>query len=257
MTDDPRLALVADCASCAGLCCEVPAFQRSADFAIDKPGRTPCPNLSPDFSCSIHAELPERGFPGCVVYDCFGAGQHVVQVQHAGRDHADPAVREEMFDAFEVVERLHELLWYLADAARRDLPRGLADEVAGLEATVLRARDEPAGVDVPALQGRVGVLLDEVSLRVRRGLDGADHQGADLAGRDLRTDDLYAARLRGAVLIGADLRGLDLGPADLLGADLRATDLRGANLSATLCLTRFQVAAARTDATTALPPVLR
>ena len=29
--------LRADCARCAGLCCVVPAFTESADFAIDKP----------------------------------------------------------------------------------------------------------------------------------------------------------------------------------------------------------------------------
>ena len=28
----------------------------------------------------MHAELRERGFPGCDVFDCFGAGQRVVQV---------------------------------------------------------------------------------------------------------------------------------------------------------------------------------
>ncbi|GGF48055.1 hypothetical protein GCM10011519_22560 [Marmoricola endophyticus] len=254
---DPRLALVADCSSCAGLCCEVPQFQASADFAIDKPGRTPCPHLGADFGCTIHAELPQRGFPGCVVYDCFGSGQQVVAVQFAGADHADPGVRAAMFDAFEVVERLHELLWYVADASARALPRGLADEVGGLEATVLASRDAPAGVEVTSLQARTGALLDEVSSHLRRGLGARDLRDADLAGRDLREEDLYAARLRGAVLIGADLRGADLGPADLLGADLRAADLRGADLSETFCLTRFQVRAARTDATTVLPDVLR
>ncbi len=60
--------------------------QRRADFAIDKPSRTPCPHLAADAGCSIHAELPARGFPGCTVYDCFGAGQHVVQVQFGGAD---------------------------------------------------------------------------------------------------------------------------------------------------------------------------
>ena len=59
---------------CAGLCCVAPAFAASADFAIDKPAGRPCPNLRDDFRCGIHAELRERGFPGCEVFDCFGAG---------------------------------------------------------------------------------------------------------------------------------------------------------------------------------------
>ncbi|MCW2757691.1 MAG: pentapeptide repeat protein [Nocardioidaceae bacterium] len=239
---DPRAALRADCLSCVGLCCVVPAFGRSADFAIDKPAGVPCPNLGTDHLCTIHTELRDRGFPGCTVYDCFGAGQHVVQVLFSGADRSP-----EMEAAFEVVERLHELLWYLTDAAERSLPRGLADEVAGLTERVLVARDAPAAADVPALQGRVGVLLEEVSAVVRRGLGGPDHRHADLAGRDLRDTDLFAADLRGAVLIGADLRDVDLGPADLLGADVRGTDLRGADLDQALFVTRLQIAAARTE----------
>jgi len=30
--------------------------------------------------CGTHDALREQGFPGCDVFDCFGAGQHVVQV---------------------------------------------------------------------------------------------------------------------------------------------------------------------------------
>lgn len=247
-----RLDLLADCSRCAGLCCVIPAFAASSDFAIDKPSRTPCPHLAADAGCSIHADLPARGFPGCTVYDCFGAGQHVVQVQFGGAERAP-----EMYDAFEVVERLHELLWYLLDAGEHDLPRDLADEVAGAYDVVRAAVGAAPGVDVPAHQGRVGVLLGEVSTRVRAGLGGADHHGADLVGCDLSGVDLYAARLRGALLIGADLHGVDLGPADLLGADLRAADVRGADLSQTLFLTTAQARAARSDDTTVWPEWFR
>ena len=76
---DARADLRADCGRCAGLCCVAPAFVASADFAIDKPAGRPCPKLSSDFSCSIHDSLREHGFPGCAVFDCFGAGQQVVQ----------------------------------------------------------------------------------------------------------------------------------------------------------------------------------
>ena len=73
----PGLALRADCAQCVGLCCVAPAFAVSADFAIDKAAGQPCPNLQADFRCGIHAGLRDRGFRGCAVYDCFGAGQRV------------------------------------------------------------------------------------------------------------------------------------------------------------------------------------
>jgi hypothetical protein len=35
-----RRDLTADCSRCVGLCCVVPAFAASADFAIDQPAGT-------------------------------------------------------------------------------------------------------------------------------------------------------------------------------------------------------------------------
>ena len=231
----------------------MPAFAVSTDFAIDKPSGVPCPHLATDdFGCTIHGELRERGFSGCTVYDCFGAGQRVVQEHFGGREwRSSPQVREELFATFEVVERLHELLWYLEDAADRPLPRSLREEVAGLRSAVEQAVDVPDERDVVRLQLRADGLLGEVSGAVRR--RGRTLRGHDLAGRDLREESLTDADLRGALLIGADLRGLDLGRADLLGADLRGADVRGSDLSRTLFSTRLQVRAARTDATTLLP----
>jgi hypothetical protein len=81
-----RVDLRADCQRCFGLCCVVPAFSASSDFAIDKAAGQPCPNLRADFACAIHDRLRQRGFPGCAVYDCFGAGQQVAQVTFNGQD---------------------------------------------------------------------------------------------------------------------------------------------------------------------------
>ena len=52
---------------------ELPVLRRST-----LPAGKPCPNLREDFRCRIHEQLAERGFPGCVVFDCFGAGQRLV-----------------------------------------------------------------------------------------------------------------------------------------------------------------------------------
>ena len=245
--------LAADCARCVGLCCVVPAFAPSADFALDKPAGVPCPHLGGHFGCTIHTELPERGFAGCTVYDCFGAGQRVAQdPSYAGRDWRDASVRPAMFADFEVVERLHELAWYVLEAIERCPDPALVDEAEGLRDQVERAAAAPRDVDVLRLQLRADPLLGEVSEAVRRPA-GDDLRGHDLAGQDLRDRDLTAASLRGAVLIGADLRGVDLADADLLGADLRGADLRGADLRGALFWTRLQLRAARTDASTRLP----
>ncbi len=255
---DPRRELRADCSACAGLCCVLPAFTASADFAIDKPAGLPCRHLTTDARCGIHADLRPRGFPGCTVFDCFGAGQRLVQVAAVERPAADPGVAA----AFPVLRQLHELLWYLAEADTLELPAGLRAEVAATRADTERlAAGDPAGlagVDTAAVRAGAGELLGRVSAAARAAVrpGGRDRRGADLVGADLRRTDLRGSSLRGAYLLGADLRGADLTAVDLLGADLRAADLRGADLTGALFLTRPQVAAARGDGATRLPAVL-
>jgi hypothetical protein len=258
---DARQRLQADCSRCAGLCCVAPAFAASADFAIDKPAGHACPHLREDALCGIHAELRERGFPGCTVFDCFGAGQQTVQVTFGGgpdwRD--SPETAASVFAAFGVQRQLHELLWYLTEALALDAAAPLRGELAAVHERTARLTatgpGELAAVDPGVLRSEAGALLMSVSELARSGVRprGRDRRGADLVGADLRRARLRGASLRGAYLIGADLRGADLHRTDLLGADLRATDLRGTDLSAALFLTRPQVAAARGDAATALP----
>jgi hypothetical protein len=252
--------LRADCTQCFALCCVVPAFAASADFAIDKAAGHPCPNLRTDHRCGIHAELRPRGFAGCAAYDCFGAGQRVSQVT-VGRDwRADRATARLTAAVFPVVRQLHELLWYLTAALDQpaaaplqgELRRSLAEteRLAAGEPDALLALDlDPHGRSVDALLRRTSTLV--------RQPPGADLRGADLVGADLRGADLRGAELRGALLIGADLRGADLRRADLIGADLRAANLGGADLTGSLFVTQPQVAAARGDAATRLPAALR
>jgi hypothetical protein len=235
-----------------------PAFAASADFAIDKPAGRPCPNLRDDFRCGIHAVLRPSGFPGCGVFDCFGAGQQLTQVTFGGRTWREaPELAAAQFAVLPVMRQLHEALWYLTEAGSLTGP--LAPQVSELrELTESLAGGTPAvlaGLDVGAHRARVGELLARVSAAVR-GPGRPDRAGADLIGRDLRRQDLRNASLRGAYLIGADLRGQHLGSADLLGADLRAADVRGTDLGGCLFLTQPQVEAAKGDATTTIPAAL-
>jgi uncharacterized protein YjbI with pentapeptide repeats len=237
-----------------------PPFARSADFAIDKPAGRPCPHLGGDARCDIHTELRGRGFPGCAVFDCFGAGQQLTQVTFAGLDwRTAPEQAGPLFTALPVVRRLNELLWHLAEAHIRPEAAAVAGEVRALEeevgAAAAAAPAELLAVDLEFLHGRAADLLGRVSEAVRAGVPGraADRRGADLVGAALAGARLRGASLRGALLIGADLRGADLRTADLLGADLRAADLRGADLRDSLFLTVPQLAAARGDTATRLP----
>jgi uncharacterized protein YjbI with pentapeptide repeats len=254
--------LRADCANCTGLCCVALHFSASSDFAIDKASGQPCPNLQPDSRCGIHADLRPRGFSGCTVYDCQGAGQKVVQLTFRGQHwREDPRLANDMFETFAVVRQLHAMLWYLAEALTMKQARALHPEVEALldetEALTRRPAAELLLVDVAARRAVVGALLARVS-ELMRGADRGtpDRTGADLVGAMLRGRDLRKADLIGAWLIAADLRGADLRGADLIGADLRDADLRGADLRGCLFLTQAQVNAARGDAGTRIAPTL-
>lgn len=247
--------LRADCGRCAALCCVAPAFRASADFAIDKAAGVACPNLRGDRRCGIHAHLRERGFAGCAAYDCFGAGQRVTAI-------AAGAGAERTFALLAVTRRLHELLWYLAEAAARDIPAGIRSGLerawAETEAMAALAPDALLASDAGGHRRRVDPLLDAVSCRVRRAWPGAPSRpGADLAGAGLRGADLRGADLRGACLVGADLRGARFRDADLMGADLRGADARGCRLAGALYLTQSQAGAVTGDARTTLSRRLR
>ncbi|KAB8188120.1 pentapeptide repeat-containing protein [Microbispora catharanthi] len=257
-----RTDLRADCANCFGLCCVALPFAASADFAISKDAGRPCPNLRDDFRCGIHSRLRDSGFPGCTVYDCFGAGQKVSQVTFGRSWRDDPRTAARMFEVFPVVRHLHELLWYLDEAMSLPVTRPIHAELRGAfeetERLTMGTPDDLLGVDVAAHREKVNVLLLRTSDLVRASTGGraADRRGADLIGARLRKADLRGANLRGAYLIGADLREADLRGADLIGADLRGADLGGADLTGSVFLTQAQVNAARGDDATKLPPAL-
>jgi uncharacterized protein YjbI with pentapeptide repeats len=261
--DRGRLSLRADCERCFGLCCVAPAFSASADFAIDKAAGQACPNLQSDFRCGIHTSLRQRGFSGCTVYDCFGAGQKVAQVTFGGQDwRRAPQTAKRMFEVFPIMRQLHELLWYLTEALTLQPARPLHGELSvALDETERLTHYGPDAVmelDVAAHRRDVNVLLLRASELVRGAVRRRkiDRSGADLIGADFRGADLRGANLRGAYLIGADLRGADLRVADVIGADFRAAALSGADLRDSIFLTQAQLDAAKGDADTKLPSSL-
>jgi uncharacterized protein YjbI with pentapeptide repeats len=196
----------------------VPAFAKSTEFAIGKPARSACPNLGVDSRCGIHDQLRPRGFAGCTVYDCFGAGQQVSQVTFGGVDwRTSASIAAQMFAVFPVMRTLREVLSYVVEARGWPLPAALVAELS--------------------------TVRDELSALTRA--DAATLLAVDVD--SLRGRDLRGASFRGAQLIGADLRGAELRLADLIGADLRGADLSGADLRDALFLTQSQLDAARGD----------
>ncbi|MCN9242197.1 pentapeptide repeat-containing protein [Streptomyces sp. RY43-2] len=256
-----RPELRADCGRCFALCCVALPFAASADFAIDKAAGTPCRNLRDDFRCGVHTELRPRGFSGCTVFDCFGAGQQVSQVTFGGQDwrSGDREHARRMFDVFPVMRGLHELLWYLTEALTLPDARPVHADLRRMrektERLTLRTPDELRALDLDAHRQEVNVLLLRTSELVRApvGRRKKDRRGADLIGARLKGADLRGASLRGACLIAADLTGADLRRADLTGADLRDANLTDADLSDAVFVTQPQINAARGTAGTRLP----
>jgi hypothetical protein len=226
-----------------------PAFAKSSDFAIDKPAGRPCPNLGGDFRCTIHQKLESKGFRGCVVFDCFGAGQRITQETYGGAH--DWRSAPEMMGLLPIVRQLHELMWLITEALKVEraqrVHEKLRESLAEIDHLAGGTPGELRRLDVDALRRKVNPLLQKASDAARAGTPRKDYRGANLIGRKMRKADLRGASFRGALLIGADLREADLRLADLTGADLRGADLRGADLRGVLFLTSSQLRAAVTD----------
>lgn len=253
--------LRSDCSACFGLCCVLLPFAREAGFGVTKPGGTPCHHLDEADACGIHANLRPEGWPGCTVFECFGAGQQVSQVTYRGVSWRDQEDLGEMGAVLSVMRSLHEMLAHLTEALERGAgaAQPWLEQLARLTAGT---PEELLTLDLDLLREQVGDVLADVSRDLRTASatvvdrTPCELARADLAGRDLRPIDLRAGSLRGALLIRADLRGSDLTDTDLLGADLRDADVRGARLTSALFLAQPQVNAARGDAATHLPPGL-
>lgn len=254
----------ADCENCFGLCCVALPYAKSADFAFNKDGGKPCKNLQKDYRCRIHSDLRKKGFKGCTVYECFGAGQKVSQVTFRGKNWQEhPEEAQVMFEVFPKMQQLYEMLYYLKEALGLEEARPYLTQLkkAMLETERLTELSPTAilELDIPRHRMDVSDLLLKISEDVRSkikrkttkvtktmGLIGANLKGADLRG----------SNFRGALLIAADLRKADLRSSDFIGADLRNADLRGANLTGSIFLTQAQVNAAKGDIHTKLPPQL-
>ena len=263
-----RKSLAADCSQCFGLCCTALNLIASSDFAINKPAGSPCVNLQSDYGCKIHANLRKKGFKGCTVFDCLGAGQVVSQITFKGQSwRDDPEIGARMFQAFPIIEQIHEMIAYTAEALSYELPQALSEklnvQLKELQNLIKRNADQLLSLDIVMYRFPLNELLSETSKYIRESLTSTlsntkkakdyNHERADWIGKNLSGQDLKAVNLRGAYLIAADMRNADLRVVDFIGADLRDADLSGANLSTSMFLTQMQINSAKGDEKTLLP----
>ncbi|MBT2188906.1 hypothetical protein [Sphingobium nicotianae] len=167
-------SLRADCTRCAALCCIGLAFDRSALFAIDKPAGEPCPNLRASGLCGIHDALADRGFQGCIDYDCHGAGQYVTQALFGGRSwRDDPQLLKPMMAALTEVKAAHETRMLVAAAQMLALPEA---ERRALDAFAAQLAPTPGWTREDIASGAVRDLVAQVRryfLRLRAYAAGA------------------------------------------------------------------------------------
>jgi len=160
-----EITLRADCANCAALCCLALAFDRSALFAIDKAAGEACPHLDVDGACAIHRERSQRGFAGCVSYDCLGAGQRATQLVPGAKDwRSDRAIVKPLSQAFGDLLRAHESLHLLDLAAMLDISSAEHGALAALRVTLVEAGID--GQKIAAARSRIDMFLSGLKAAV-------------------------------------------------------------------------------------------
>lgn len=112
-----------DCARCAALCCIAYPADDMPGFAACKDAGEPCPKLGKDGNCTIYERRAEEGFAGCIRYECFGAGQHVVQTLFGGRDwRDDPALLAPAIASFLAMRPVSDCAYLVETALASDPP---------------------------------------------------------------------------------------------------------------------------------------
>ena len=156
------------------------------------------------FKCSIHKNLRGKGYKGCTVFECFGAGQKISQVTFNGIDwRKDAKHARKMYDAFPVMHQLHEMLWYLNEAillkATQSIHKELSKAIEETERLSNLNADELMKVNIPLHRAEVNILLLETSELVWKEMNTARkkriiHRGADLMGANLKRK-IYKGRI--------------------------------------------------------------
>ena len=261
-----RNKMTMDCENCFALCCTALDIVASSDFAINKPAGIHCRNLQADFRCQIHSTLREKGFKGCTVYDCLGAGQHVSQYTFKGKSWREyPEISSEMYQIFPKMEQLIEMKAFLLEALSYQLSpklyKQLLNQLDTIETIVNETAEELSSIDIYEYQVPIIELLSKASNEIQRDLSknvfhipkGKNMSRKDFIGKNFANQDFRTYDFRGTYFIAANLQNADFRGANLIGVDFRDANLNGANLSSSLFLTQMQVNSAKGNSNTILP----
>lgn len=255
-------SLKIDCKKCSGLCCTALYFSKTEGFPNDKPAGKPCTNLMSDYGCAVHNKLMQYNLKGCMAFDCLGAGQKVTSDIYGGVSWKNqPERAEEIFRVFLAVWQLHQMVWYLAEAAAIVPAEELADQITALigeyqNMTALSPM-EILQIDIEEYRTRVNKILKKAGeLVVQSVAPGKTDKRSDNMGRNFKKANLNGWDFSMSLLIAANLEGCSLYGTNFLGADMRDTNIQNADLRESIFLTQAQVNAARGNEHTKLPDTL-
>lgn len=250
--DDRWSELKIECGMCSGLCCVALYFAKTDGFPSDKKAGEPCKNLCSDYTCRIHSQLEAKKMKGCLAYDCFGAGQKVVKEIYKGKSWKEtPEKKEEIFQVFLNVTKLHQMKWYLMDTLV------LLGGEFSLEANSLIEEntkmtsctpEELAIMDVEPYRTRVNQLLKRVLEKIT-----TPEESEMYLGRNFKRANLDKRNFSMSMLIASNLEGCSLRGTTFLGADMRDVNVRNTDLSKCIFLTQGQINSTIGNENTLLP----
>lgn len=149
-----------DCSRCAALCCIAYPSDDMPGFSASKAAGQPCPHLDSCGQCQIYDTRAQDGFAGCIQFECFGAGQHVVQHLFGGRDwRSDPTMLPQMVETFLAMRPVSDLLYLAEYAQTRSAPEHQA------ELTELQARLRDIAQTREGLNDAAAIARTERALR--------------------------------------------------------------------------------------------
>ncbi|WP_444642500.1 pentapeptide repeat-containing protein [Caproiciproducens sp. R1] len=250
-----------DCEKCSGLCCVALYCAKTDGFPDDKDAGKPCRYLAPDFRCGIHADLKGRKMSGCLAYECLGAGQKTTQIYSSVGDwKTAPGQAEAIFQTFSVLFQLHQILWYLIEAASLTSDEKTAAAVDALieenQQMSQFSRGSLLEPDIAGHKSKANRILKKIIGSISSE-DPESRQRADFLGKNFRKASLDRKDFSMSLLIAADLEGCSLDKTVFLGADLRDANLKNTDLSRSVFLTQMQINSAKGNRNTRLPDGLR
>ncbi len=244
-----------DCQKCSGLCCVALYYSKTDGFPEDKPANVPCKHLEPHFKCAIHSQLFEKNLKGCLIYECFGAGQKVTQMYTGiGNWSTSPTLRKEIYEVFLTIRELHQMCWYLIQGLNMNTSSEVNKEITLLiEENRQIAHQEPHKLlkyDLYDYRTRTNNILH---LLTEKNAKSSSKSPKSFFGKNFRGKNLDGENFSMSYLIASNLEGCSLKGTNFLGADMRDAIVKNTDLSKSLFLTQMQINSTKGNSTTKLP----